>query len=104
MDETKITCPHCGSSAVTKYGHYKGVPRHWCKVCNRKFKDDGTRFHMKKTPANEVASALSMYYEGMSQNAIRRQLQQDYGDYPSDATVYEWIVKSRFLWWLSCIK
>jgi transposase-like protein len=46
-----------------------------------------------KTPAKQVASALSMYYEGMSQNAIRRQLQQDYGNYPSDATVYEWILK-----------
>jgi putative transposase len=92
MDETKITCPHCGLSAVTKFGHYKGAPRYWCKVCQRKFKSDGTLFHMK-TPANQVASALSMYYEGMSQNAIRRQLQQDYGNYPSDATVYEWILK-----------
>ncbi|MDD5093838.1 MAG: IS6 family transposase, partial [Dehalococcoidia bacterium] len=84
MNEDKVTCQHCGSSAVTKYGHYKGVPRYWCKICERKFKNDGALSGMK-TPTKIVASALSMHYEGMSQNAIRRQLKQDYGIYPSDA-------------------
>lgn len=44
-----------------------------------------------KTPADQVASALNMYYEGMSLNAIRRHLKQMYTNYPSDSTVYEWI-------------
>jgi putative transposase len=46
-----------------------------------------------KTPTNQVSSALSMYYEGMSLNAIRRQLEQDHNNYPSDSSVYEWIDK-----------
>ncbi len=46
-----------------------------------------------KTPANQVAAAISMYYEGMSLNAIRRQLQQEYDYYPSDSTIYDWIVR-----------
>jgi transposase-like protein len=44
-----------------------------------------------KTSTNQVASALSMYYEGLSLNIIRRHLQQMYNSYPSDSTVYEWI-------------
>jgi putative transposase len=86
------TCRYCGSTAVVKFGSYKGVPRYWCKVCKRKFKADDTLFHMK-TPANQVTSALNMFYEGMSIKAIRRNLQQEYGNMPSTATIYEWIQK-----------
>jgi len=46
-----------------------------------------------RTPVDQVASALSMYYEGMSLNAIRRHLNQMHRNYPSDSTVYEWITK-----------
>jgi len=46
-----------------------------------------------KTPTNQMSSALGMYYEGMSLNAIRRQLLQEHNNYPSDSTVYEWIAK-----------
>lgn len=89
---TKVICKLCGSNAVVKFGSYKGKQLYWCKVCKRKFKADDTTFHMK-TPANQVSSALSMYYEGMSIEAIRRQLQQEHGKRPSSATVYEWIQK-----------
>ena len=90
--ENEITCKNCGAGGVLKYGTYKGVQRYWCKVCKRKFKADDTLFHMK-TPANQVSSALNMYYEGMSIKAIRRNLQQEYGNMPSTATIYEWILK-----------
>jgi putative transposase len=87
-----LTCPHCNSTGIVKFGTYKGAQRYWCKACQKKFKSDGTLFHMK-TPANQVASALNMYYEGMSIKAIRRQLQQDHANSPSTATIYEWIQK-----------
>ena len=90
--ENEIICKHCGNEGVLKYGTYNGVQRYWCKVCRRKFKADDTLFHMK-TPANHVSSALNMYYEGMSIKAIRKNLQQEYGNMPSTATIYEWIMK-----------
>ncbi len=90
--ENKIKCPYCGGEGVSKYGKYKNVQRYWCKVCKRKFKADDTLFHMK-TPANQVSSALNMYYEGMSIKAISRHLKQEYGNMPSTATIYEWIQK-----------
>jgi len=90
--ENEIKCPYCGGEGVVKFGTYKGVQRYWCKACRRKFKADDTTFHMK-TPANQVTSALNMFYEGMSIKAIRRNLQQEYGNMPSTATIYEWIQK-----------
>ncbi len=90
--ENKISCKLCQSNDIIKYGTYKGIQRYYCKSCKSKFKADGTLFHMK-TPANHVSSALNMYYEGMSIKAIRRNLQQEYGNMPSTATIYEWIQK-----------
>ncbi len=87
-----IICKYCSSNRVRKYGLYKGVQRYFCNACGSKFKNDNTLFHMK-TPANQVSSALNMYYEGMSIKAIRRNLQQEYGNMPSTATIYEWIMK-----------
>ena len=62
---TKVTCKHCDSEAVVKYGSYKGVPRYWCKVCQRKFKGDDSLFHMK-VPPEYISCALNMYYTGSS--------------------------------------
>ena len=47
-----------------------------------------------KTPIRQISSALSMYYRGMSIDDIRRHLEQEFDNCPSDSTVYEWI--SRF--------
>jgi len=87
-----IQCKYCQSKNVIKYGKYGGVQLYYCKDCGSKFKDDDTTFHMK-TPANQVTSALNMWYEGMSIKAIRRNLQQEHGNMPSTATIYEWIQK-----------
>jgi len=46
-----------------------------------------------KTPIIQVASALSMFYEGMSLHGIRRNLEQTYRNYPSSSTIYEWVVR-----------
>ncbi len=90
--DEQLTCKHCGSTTLVRFGTYKGTQRYWCKVCNRKVKSDDTLFHMK-TPTNQITSALNMYYEGMSISAIQRHLKQEHSHMPSSATVYEWIQK-----------
>jgi putative transposase len=87
-----MNCKYCNSTNVRKYGLYKGVQRYFCNDCGSKFKADDTLYHMK-TSANEVTSALNMYYEGMSIKAIRRHLKQEYGHLHSTATIYEWVMK-----------
>jgi transposase-like protein len=85
-------CKFCGSRIIVRYGHYKGVQRWICRTCGRKFADTDAPDGMR-VPAIQIASALSMFYEGLSLNAIRRNLRQTFNNYPSDSTVYNWIVK-----------
>jgi putative transposase len=92
-----ITCKHCDSEAVVKYGSYKGVPRYLCKVCRRKFKADDNLSGMR-IPTSEISSALNLYYDGSSVRAIGRHFNQGNGHTPSTATIYEWIQKySQYL-------
>jgi putative transposase len=86
-------CKYCNSYHVVRYGYTKGkMIRLLCRDCRHTFMDSDSMPGMK-TPANHVAAAVSMYYEGMSLNAIRRQLQQEHNIFPSDSTIYEWIVR-----------
>ncbi|MFH1638767.1 MAG: hypothetical protein ABIB93_00375, partial [Chloroflexota bacterium] len=74
-------------SSVIKYGTYKSKQRYWCKVCNRKFVSGGTIPKMQ-TPTKTIASVLNMYYEGMSEAEIRRNLIQQDTDYVSTGSIY----------------
>lgn len=85
-------CKYCGSKHIVRYGHYQNVQRWWCKDCKRKFVHNDALPRMK-TPIIQVASALSMFYEGMSLHGIRRNLEQTYRNYPSNSTIYEWVVR-----------
>jgi len=85
-------CKFCGSRRIVRYGHYQNVQRWWCKDCKRKFVHNDALPKMK-TPIIQVASALSMFYEGMSLSGICRNLEQTYNSHLSDAAVYYWIVK-----------
>ena len=46
-----------------------------------------------RVPIDLVGASVSMFYEGLSLNAIRRQMDQISDIYPSDSTVYEWVVR-----------
>ncbi|MFC2066426.1 transposase [Chloroflexota bacterium] len=88
----EIACKYCGSSAVSKYGRYGDTQLYWCKVCERKFKDGDTLFHMKVSP-DYVARALDMYYTGDSINDICEHFRNADGYYPSKSVVFGWIDK-----------
>lgn len=91
-DNIPVVCKYCQSPNVIKWGTYKTDQRYWCKDCERKFTPNTNLYHMH-VPASQVSSALSMYYEGMSLNAIRRHFQREHDTMPSTATIYEWIEK-----------
>jgi putative transposase len=92
-----IKCKHCGSEAILKYGTYKGVPRYFCKSCERKFKADDNLKGMRK-PTSDISSALNLYYDGSSVRAIGRHFQQENGQAPSTETTYDWVQKySQYL-------
>jgi transposase-like protein len=86
----EIRCKHCNSKDISKYGRYNNVQLWWCKQCKRKFTDNHAYPGMK-IPLDRVQSAMSMYHKGISLKSICRQLDEEYGYYPSDSTVYRWI-------------
>lgn len=87
-----IKCSNCGSTAVVRFGKYKGVQRYFCKSCRRKFKADDTLFH-GKVPAEYSSSAVDMYYRGMSIHDISDHLKQEYGYAPSKGIISKWVNK-----------
>ena len=87
-----IKCKYCGSNQTVKYGSYHNIQRRFCKNCQRKFADNDSPPNMR-TPSVQIASALGMFYEGMSLNAIRTHLLQTFGSVISNSTIYEWILK-----------
>lgn len=91
-DINTVTCKYCNSANVVKFGKYKDTQYFWCKDCKRKFKLEDTLFKMK-TPINQISASISMYYEGLSLNEIKRMLKQIYNLDVSDFAIYNWITR-----------
>ena len=87
-----ITCKHCGSQNVVKYGKKGDTQYYRCKDCNRTFAWNNALSGMRYPP-DQIATAISLFYDGLSIDAVRRQIDSIYNVYPSDSTVYEWIVR-----------
>jgi transposase-like protein len=90
MTMADVRCKYCGSTNVVKFGTYKGTQQYWCNNCKRKFADKDTLFKMK-VPVNQIASAIGMYYDGLSQNEVCYQLKHIYGTDVSNFAVYNWL-------------
>lgn len=88
----RIVCKNCGSPRVVKHGSYKGNQCWLCRDCG-KTSTDNDAVYGGKLPAKCVSYALGTYYDGLSLNAIRRNLKQQYDVCPSSATVFEWVDK-----------
>ncbi len=84
-----MNCKYCQSEHVIKYGQRKGIPRFFCKDCNRKFVS-GDTIPMMQNSTKVIADSLNMHYEGMSLNEIRRNFIQQDNNYVSKVTPYNW--------------
>lgn len=92
-EPTYILCKFCSSRNVVRDGVRKGVQSYWCKDCKRKFAGNDALPGMR-VPPDRIATALSLFYEGLSLQEISRSVAQVYDDSPpSDSTVYEWITR-----------
>ena len=49
------------------------------------------RIHKMKTPSRQIASALGMYYGGMSLDAIQQQFRQDHDNDMSESNYWNWV-------------
>lgn len=89
----EITCKFCGSKNVVKNGVRTGnIQYYLCRDCGRAFAGNNALEGMKYQP-DRIATALRLFYGGLSIDKIRRELDSLYHVYPSDSTVYEWVVR-----------
>ena len=89
-----VRCKYCQSNRTRRYGQTKAGQQRWlCNDCHHTFIENPKILPGMRTPSDQIGAAVGMFYEGLSLNAIRRQLQQIYGIYPSDGTVYEWVAR-----------
>jgi DNA-directed RNA polymerase subunit RPC12/RpoP len=89
----RIVCKNCGSEVVVKFSSYKGVPRYWCIVCKRRFREGDYDVFNMKVPAEYVNRAVGEYYAGLSINLLK----QDYGYYPSKSVIFQLVEKNTNL-------
>lgn len=88
-----VKCKFCGSQKVVKNGMRAGnIQYYLCRHCKRTFAGNNALEGMKYPP-DRIASALGLFYDGLSIDKIRRQLDHIYHVYPSDSTVYDWIIR-----------
>jgi putative transposase len=90
QQNNKLVCKYCQSKNIIKFGTYKGNQRYFCNDCKRKFTPLDTLPKMK-TPINQIASAIGMYFDGLSLNDVRRQIKWIYKNDISDFAVYNWV-------------
>lgn len=85
-----LTCKFCQSTHVIKYGTFRGNQYYLCRSCNHKFARTDTIPAMQNS-TKEIADVLNMYYEGLSENEIRRNRIQQEANYISTGSVYNWV-------------
>lgn len=78
----RASCPmHSGKGLPPAISTYPALP----------VSPEPARIHKMKTPAKQIASALGMYYGGMSLDAIQQQFRQDHGLDMSESNYWNWV-------------
>lgn len=83
-------CTKCERSDVIKYGTRNGLQIYYCKSCGSRFTDNGAE-PGRRLPAEHVGAAITMFYDGLSTDDVRRTIDVIHDYAPSTATVYEWV-------------
>jgi len=88
-----VKCKFCDSPNVVRNGVRSGnIQYYLCHKCGRTFAGNNALEGMKYPP-DRIATAITLFYDGLSIDKIRSRIDDLYHAYPSDSTVYEWIVR-----------
>ncbi|MEM3709912.1 MAG: IS6 family transposase [Nitrososphaerales archaeon] len=86
------TCKFCGSTRVFKNGRARGKQSYLCSECGYKFVSNESYANMK-TKSKIIATALDLYYEGLSVRKVQRQIANIFRVYVSQMAIWKWIMK-----------
>jgi transposase-like protein len=87
-----VACKFCGSKNIIKFGVEKGVQLYMCKDCGRKFNEKDTPEGYRTNTAR-IATALGLFFGGLSYAEISRQLETIYHETVTSVTIYNWVME-----------
>ena len=87
-----MICKHCGSEQVVKNGKIRGKQSYLCKNCGHRIVNVES-FPNMKTESRVIATAIDLYYEGLSVRKVQNQINKIFGVQSSQVTVWNWIMK-----------
>ena len=92
-----MICKYCGSEKVVKNGHVHGKQFYVCKDCRHKFVEPKA-YPKMRTNGRVIATAIDLYYEGLSARKVQNQIEKIFGVSVSQVTVWRWMMKySKFV-------
>lgn len=89
---TSVKCKFCQSNRIVKYGVRNNVQYYLCRDDGRIFSGTDAPAGMR-TPAKEIATALTMFYQGSTFSSIQEQIEKAYQHKVAPSTIYRWVIK-----------
>lgn len=87
-----MICKYCGSEKVVKNGKVRGKQSYLCKNCGHRIVNEDS-FPNMKTESRIIATAIDLYYEGLSVRKVQAQIKKIFGVESSQVSVWNWIIK-----------
>ena len=96
-----MICKYCNSESVVRNGHTNGKQFYVCKSCGHKFVEPEA-YPKMRTKGRVVATAIDLYFEGLSVRKVKVQLDKIFGVKVSQVSIWKWMTKyseivSRFV-------
>jgi transposase-like protein len=90
-------CPKCNSNQYVikrgfRYNRTGPEPIYYCKLDKHRFVNK-TAFKYMRTKAKAIASALDLYFRGLSLRQVQEHLEDSYGIKVTHATIHNWLKK-----------
>ena len=85
-----MICKYCDSENVVKNGHVHGKQFYLCKNCGHKFVEPKA-YPKMRTKGRVVATAIDLYFEGLSARKVQVQLGKIFGVKVSQVAIWKWV-------------
>ena len=87
-----MPCKFCSSDRTVKNGLARGKQLYRCKECGHQYLDNGSFVGMK-TKTEVIATALNLYYDGLSVWKVQRQIAKIFKVDVSPTAIWKWVMK-----------
>ncbi len=86
------SCKYCNSKKIVKDGFKNTIQQYKCNSCGHKFLDN-QRYPKMKNEKKIIATAIDLFYNGLSLRKVVLQIRRIFGVAVSHVSIYNWIQK-----------